>query len=201
MNILAFSFTNVTNLKKLNLNKRLITYLFIIFINIINNKQICISIIIIHNFPPVKYLTPWICESSHLHTDVASVAILIGLFSQWRYGEKTCVWWLFKHANTGPAINWLRSRMLFVRLTGWNPELTKNTPTIMAAHVSSSDAGHKTRVSVDVHDYYAIWAGALSMALLVSRGKTQPGMNSAVLTCKIPSPGPFHVYWFEFVCN
>lgn len=36
MNILTFSFINVTNLKKLNLNKRLITYLFIIFINIIN---------------------------------------------------------------------------------------------------------------------------------------------------------------------
>lgn len=66
--------------------------------------------------------------------------------------------------------------MLFVRLTGWNPGLTKNTPTTTAARVSSSDAGRKTRVSVDVHDYYAIWAGALSMALLlVSRGKTQPG--------------------------
>lgn len=91
--------------------------------------------------------------------------------------------------------------MLFVRLTGWNPGLTKNTSTIMAARVSSSDAGHKTRVSVDVHDYYAIWAGALSMAFLVSRGKTQPEMNSAVLTCKIPSSGPFHIYWFEFVCN
>lgn len=67
--------------------------------------------------------------------------------------------WLFKHANAGPAINWPGSRAALCPINSLESWLTKNTP----ARVVSA-AGCKTRVSADVHDYYAIWAGALSSA-------------------------------------
>lgn len=53
---LTFFFTNVINLKKLNLNKRLINnYIYIYIYHFYKNNKF---VQFIHNFPPVKYLTP-----------------------------------------------------------------------------------------------------------------------------------------------